>query len=258
MPFDHDGGLNAIAEIDALISRRKQRNMFQMFPDSGPLAFDKYPKHQEFFRASKTHMEICFMAANRVGKTMSACYAAACHLTGWYPWWWRGRKFKHPITAIAAGRTNKNTRDIFQKKLLGETRQIGNRKRLDGSGLIPGEWIGLPSWASGVTDLIDTVHIKNLNGGRSQLRFKSFEQGPGAFEGSEEDLICLDEEPPMDVYGEALMRLTSTTGRYEDNGLLLLTFTPLLGYSEVVMQFIPEDMRPAAPPSSTDDFYGDV
>jgi len=258
MPLDHNGGLTICGELDGTIDRRRQRNMFQMFPDHGPLRFSEYPKHMEFFSASKKYMEICFMAANRVGKTMSSCYAASCHLTGYYPWWWRGRRWKRPITCIAAGRTNKNTRDIFQKKLLGQVTQQGNRKRLDGTGLIPGEWIGLPSWSSGVQDLIDTVHIKHVSGGTSQLRFKSFEQGPGAFEGSEEDLICLDEEPPLDVYGEALMRLTSTTGRYEDNGLLLLTFTPLLGYSEVVMQFIPEDMRPMAPPTVGDDFYGDV
>jgi len=257
MPLDRDLSHMLLAEMETSITRKRQRNMFEMFPDKGPLSFDKYPKHMEFFNVSRDYMEICFMAANRVGKTMAACYAAACHLTGWYPWWWRGRRFNRPITAIVAGRNNKNTRDIFQRKLLGEVVQIGNRKRMDGSGMLPGEWVGLPSWSQ-VADLIDTVQITCLHGGKSRLRFKSYEQGPGAFEGSEEDLICLDEEPPMDVYGEALMRLTSTTGNFEDMGLLLLTFTPLLGYSEVVMQFIPEDMRPMAPPSVGDDFYADA
>ena len=42
----------------------------------------------------------------------------------------------------------------------------------------------------------------------------------------------------MDVYGECIIR-TATT-----NGLVLLTFTPLEGMSEVVMSFLPKEMRP--------------
>lgn len=49
----------------------------------------------------------------------------------------------------------------------------------------------------------------------------------------------LDEEPPMDVYNEVLIR-TATTG-----GIILLTFTPLSGLSEVVLSFLPSDQRPA-------------
>ena len=40
------------------------------------------------------------------------------------------------------------------------------------------------------------------------------------------------------VYGECIIR-TATT-----NGLVLLTFTPLEGISEVVMSFMPKEMRP--------------
>lgn len=156
-----------------------------------------------------------------------------------------------------AGRTIKSTRDILQKKVLGLAYQSGGRKRMDGSGLLPGEWIGQPSW-SGSSDLADTVPIKCLNGGWSMLKFRSYEQGAGAFEGTEEDVVAFDEEPPMDVYGEALIRLTSTTGRFDDNGSMLVTFTPLLGYSEVVMSFMPEHMRPLPPPTLNEDFYADA
>jgi hypothetical protein len=40
------------------------------------------------------------------------------------------------------------------------------------------------------------------------------EQGRGAFEGTEEDLIWFDEEPPGDVYAEALVRTVMTNGQY--------------------------------------------
>ena len=52
--------------------------------------------------------------------------------------------------------------------------------------------------------------------------------------------IWLDEAPPMDVYGECLIR-TATT-----NGIIMLTFTPLLGMSEVVLQFMSVEFRPDA------------
>ena len=61
--------------------------------------------------------------------------------------------------------------------------------------------------------------------------FKSYNQGRRSFEGVEQDVIWLDEEPPADIYGECLIR-TMTTG-----GIIMITFTPLLGRSEVVKGF---------------------
>ena len=51
-------------------------------------------------------------------------------------------------------------------------------------------------------------------------------------------MIWDDEEPPEDVYGEQLMRVATTAG------ILMLTFTPLLGMSQVVLQFMPAKDRP--------------
>lgn len=200
---------------------------------------DKYPKHMEFFRAGATHRERCFMAANRVGKTFGGGgYEMACHLTGLYPDWWEGRRFTHAISAWAAGKTFETTRDIVQPTLLGEVTGSGMHKTLDGRGVIPGDLIASrPAWKSGVADLVDTIRIRHKSGDTSILGFKSYDQGRGAFEGTGQHVIWFDEEPPIDVYGEAMIR-TATTG-----GILLLTFTPLEGLSEVVMQFLPQEMR---------------
>jgi phage terminase large subunit-like protein len=70
------------------------------------------------------------------------------------------------------------------------------------------------------------------------LGLKSYQQGRGSFEGTSLHVIWLDEEPPVDVYGECLIR-TATT-----NGIIMLTFTPLEGLSDVVMSFLPMEMRP--------------
>ncbi|MFN8829168.1 MAG: terminase large subunit domain-containing protein [Labrys sp. (in: a-proteobacteria)] len=82
--------------------------------------------------------------------------------------------------------------------------------------------------------------IRHATGGWSSLGFKSYQQGRGSFEGTERDVIWLDEECEMDVYGECLIR-TATT-----NGIVIVTFTPLEGLSDVVLQFMPADMRPDA------------
>ena len=95
----------------------------------------------------------------------------------------------------------------------------------------------------GLSDLVDTVRVRHISGGWSVLGLKSYQQGRDVFEGTERHVIWLDEEPPADVYGECLIR-TATV-----NGLVLLTFTPLEGISEVVKSFLPQDQlkrQPAA------------
>lgn len=203
-------------------------------------AREYYRKHLEFFTAGATYRARCLMAANRVGKTWSAGgYETACHLTGQYPKWWPGKRFRHPIRAWACGKTNETTRDIVQTTLLGDIEYRGARKLVDGSGVIPVEMIGTGAgqvtWKQGVADLIDTIRIRHVSGGWSKLGLKSYQQGRGAFEGTAQHVIWDDEEPPMDVYGEQIIR-TATT-----KGILMLTFTPLEGLSDVVQQFLPSN-----------------
>lgn len=247
----------ALALLEEQQRRIAQRLFYEMFPanDSvwrGPTlmgglvqpgqifhARSKYEKHMEFFAAGAESRERCFMAGNRVGKSFSGGgYETACHLTGLYPEWWEGRRFQHPISAWAAGDTYETTRDIVQLTLLGEVSYGRNRKIMDGRGVIPGECLGEPTWRSGVQNLVDTIPIQHASGGRSWLSLKSYDQGRKAFQGTGRHLIWFDEEPPMDVYNEALIR-TATLG-----GITMLTFTPLSGLSEVVLSFMPQDQRP--------------
>jgi phage terminase large subunit-like protein len=192
----------------------------------------------EFFRVGEYYRERCFMAANRIGKTEGAGgYETALHLTGLYPEWWEGARFDGAIRAWAAGKTNETTRDIVQAKLFGKVKGSGAKKRVMGTGLIPGDMIGDINWKQGVQDLIDTVEIKHENGGESLLALKSYQQGRGAFEGTEQEVVWLDEEPPMDIYSECLIRIMTT------EGILYMTFTPLDGMTDTVLQFIPEGMQ---------------
>lgn len=235
--------VNAILEQMVDVEEREKFGRFDsLFPDDGPLRRTLYTKHLEFFRMGKDYRERCFMAGNRVGKTVAGSYEFTCHLTGDYPHWWEGRVFPHPIRAWASGKTNETTRDIIQQELLGNIAFEGQRKVVDGTGLIPKHKLGVEagqmSWKAGVADLVDTIRVKHKTGGWSELGLKSYQQGRGSFEGTARHIVWFDEEPPLDVYGEALIR-TATT-----RGLLMLTFTPLEGMSEVVQSFLPREMRP--------------
>jgi phage terminase large subunit-like protein len=212
--------------------RRSRRLLYTYFPDTGPLRRELYTKHVEFFNAGKTFTERCFMAANRVGKTIATGYELVLHLTGQYPDWWDGRRFDRPVKAWAAGTTAETTRDILQNKLLGPLDALG-------TGLIPYDCIiGEPRKDSGIPDAIETVLIKHITGGTSRLQFKAYKQGRKSFEGVEQDVILLDEEPPMDIYVECLTRLMTT------KGIILLGFTPLEGLSETVLTFMPGGQVP--------------
>lgn len=226
-----------VRAVYAAIAADEERIRFakfdNLFPDQGPFRRELYVKHLEFFAAGHQYRERCFMAANRIGKTVAGGYESTCHLTGRYKDWWPGRKFRRPIRAWVAGDTNETTRDILQRELLGEITYSRHRKTLDGSGIIPRECIGDVTWKQGVPNLVDTVEINYRTGGESLLGFKSYDQGRRVFQGTAKELIWLDEECPQDVYGECLMR-TATT-----RGIVMTTFTPLLGMSAVVRSFLP-------------------
>lgn len=220
-------------ELAALLEeaerRKSRRKLYDLYPDAGPLRRQLYLKHMEFFRlgADPGVNERAFMAANRVGKTWGAGgYETALHLTGDYPVWWEGRRFDHPIDSWASGDTAETTRDIIQLCLLGPIEQMG-------TGLIPGNLlIGDPSRRRGVADAVDTFAVRHKSGGISVCGLKSYDQGRKKFQGTAKHLIWLDEESPQDVYTECLLRLMTTLG------LMMLTFTPLSGISEVVMQYM--------------------
>lgn len=223
-----------LARLLAEQQRRFRHNQIaKYYPDAGPLRRELYPKHLQFFAAGSTKNERLFMAANRVGKTEGAggC-EAVYHLTGEYPGWWEGRRFDRPVDAWAAGDTSMTVRDIIQEKLLGKLHEIG-------TGLIPKGKIEKISRKTAPKDTVDTIWVKHKSGGLSQLTLKSYDQRRESFQGTKKDFIWLDEEPPLDIYTECLLRTTDTTGGDKGSGILMLTFTPLMGMSETVMAFMP-------------------
>lgn len=232
---DLDALLRERVEIAQELKRRQEHNAIDtLYPDEGPLRRELYTKHLQFFAAGTEYQERCMMAANRVGKTFGVGgYETTLHLTGEYPDWWEGRRFDHPVDAWVAGETSETTRDIVQKALMGDQGALG-------TGLIRSDLIiGEPTKRSGVSGAMDTARISHVSGGTSILGFKSYDQGRSKFQGTAKHVIWLDEEAPSDVYSECLLRLMTT------DGIMLFTFTPLMGLSDVALMFVPE-MAPEA------------
>lgn len=209
--------------------RQTRRLVDTMFPDEGPLRRELYQKHLEFFRAGNDKHERAFIAANRVGKTVGFGSEVVYHLTGRYPHWWEGRRWDRPVKVLASGDTHETTRDIIQIKMLGA---LSDRPDQIGTGLIP--WQYIAGWVPRphVKGAIELCRVKHVSGGESEFYMRSFEQGRVIFQGVELDIFWPDEECPLDVYTEGVVRTMTT------NGISVLTFTPLQGRTELVNQLM--------------------
>lgn len=234
-----DAGRNQAASLlERALIQHKQSRAFAFFNDTDTMhgqalyhSRHRYPRHMEFL-ASKCSQRL-FRAANRVGKTETGAYEVARHATGLYPSWWNGTKYHQQVDIWAAGKTNETTRDIIQQKLFGNVITINGKRAFTGDGAIPGWLIGDITWRQGIQGLADTVKIKHVPSGEwSTIGLKSYEQGRGSFEGTAKHVVWCDEEPPMDVFSECLIRTATVFG------IVLVTFTPLEGMSEVVRSFM--------------------
>ena len=83
-----------ISCLEVLADDQKYNKFANMFPDTGDLRRELYPKQIQFFEAGKEWTERGFIAANRVGKSEAGAYETCCHATGIYPDWWTGHKFQ--------------------------------------------------------------------------------------------------------------------------------------------------------------------
>lgn len=179
-----------------------------------------------------SRLYICegFIVTHNCGKTLASAAELAYHLTGLYPADWKGRKFPRAIRAMAGSESAELTRKGLQRLLLGPPENENEW----GTGLVPKSHLKGWSRKPGVPDAVASITVTNEYGGESVLQFSSYEQGRGKWQADTLDVVALDEEPPLDIYTEALTR-TNASG-----GMVWLTFTPLLGMSEVVRRFLQE------------------
>lgn len=215
---DHEIGRKA-AEIEqaAREAKRVRKADFWM----------PYPRQLEFINATRLHREVGLFAGTQLGKSECAAFMTACNLTGLYPKFWDGIRYDHAIDGWSVAKSLKMSRDICQVKLIGG---VGEEW---GTGMIPKHLLLPDPIASrGEGGAIDTIKVRHVCGEISTLRFRTYDAGREALQGSTLSWLWLDEEPDLEIYSELLSRISA-----RPNGRLIITFTPLLGLSGISIRY---------------------
>lgn len=219
--------LEELLKLDAELTKLAEGNKIR--------SYRPYPWQKEFHDAGKTHPERMLMAANRVGKTASAGAEVSMHLTGLYPDWWDGRRFDRPTLVWTGSPTNETSRDIVQSELLG-----GLGEKL-GTGWVQRDLIyGNPQTRqAGVKNVVDSFQVRHKSGGLSTCTMKTYEQGWQKWQGTAPHVVWMDEEPDdYKIFSESQTRILTS------KGIVLVTFTPLSGLTELVLHFREGFARP--------------
>ena len=176
------------------------------------------------------------MAANQIGKSRTGCTITAIHLTGEYPENWEGYQFDHAPLCWMLGYSGEKTRDLLQKKLFGDL--VNGEFQ---GGYIPKEKILDKIPMSGTPRAMREVRVQHVNG-IARCQFWSYNQGQHALMGdSGVDWYMIDEEPEdSEIYPQLITR--TINGDHGKGGRGILTFTPENGKTQLVCQFMDEDL----------------
>lgn len=215
---------------DEIAAQQRRINEIKRVLSQHQLAqYKPYPKQLEFHAAGANPgiRERLLIAGNQLGKTLGASMEAGMHATGLYSSWWPGIRFNKATAGWAASITSQGTRDTVQRLLLGLPGNFG-------TGALPKRSIlEIKKATHGVADSVETITVRHEpTGGISRITLKTYDQGRLRWQGDTLHWVWFDEEPEEEIYTEGLTR-TNATG-----GIAFMTFTPLLGMSEVVRRFL--------------------
>jgi len=160
--------------------------------DNGIKYYHPHTKQQDFHRSTKRNRWM--FGGNRTGKTVSGGAEAVWYATGTHPY----KRIRVPNKGWVVSLTNEVQRDVAQKEILR---------------WLPKDQIKDVVMRQGRKDslevgIIDFIELKN----GSVIGFKSCDQGREKFQGTSLEWIWFDEEPPEDIYKEAMMRIIDTRG----------------------------------------------
>lgn len=219
--------VSPFSERDLLVALEREssrRQARRKLTDYAP-----YPKQREFHAAGRLHRERLLMACNQGGKTLAAAMEVAMHMTGHYPDWWDGYRFDRPTRGICGSESVELTKKGVQRLLLGNP----ETPEKWGTGSIPKDALIDTSRHQGVPNAVSAIVVRHVSGGESIAMMASYDQGRTKWQADTLDWAWPDEEPPEDVYFEILTRTNVSMGP------VFITFTPLLGMSNVVRRFYP-------------------
>lgn len=216
---ESESGLGQILKLANEITRYRDEKKF--------LFFDPIQKQMEACNSVKPRVAI--FGGNRVGKTKVNAFFITCHLTGIYPDWWTGKRYKRPVEMGIIGKSNRAVREVIQTELLGPVHNLG-------TGMIPKTLMARnPSKQQGVPDMVDTIFVKHSSGGVSTAKLFSTEMKVSTIMGQNWDFADFDEEPTKEWFDQGRMRVVSKSGQ------MFFTFTPEEGYTEVINEILEMD-----------------
>lgn len=188
-----------------------------------------YAKQIAFHAAGKHYRERLFRAGNQLGKTLAGGAEVSMHLTGRYPEKWPGLVMRGANRWIAGSESVELTKKGVQRILFGNP----DVEAEWGTGLIPKDCIlDITRRVGPVAGCIGNAIIRHESGDISSIALQSYDQGRSKWQADTVDGVWFDEEPPLDLYSEGLTRTNVTQGP------IIITFTPLLGMSDVVKRFL--------------------
>lgn len=193
------------------------------------------------------------MKGNQVGGTLCASAEMSLHMTGKYPEWWPGRVYDRPVTIWIGQESAELQREITQPALLG-TETVDRRHPDFGTGWIPGDLIKkVTKRLAGVVDVADQILVKHVSGRLSRVVLKQYEQGVLKYTGKSIDIWWPDELCPDDIYHEGMTRTQA-----KSDGMVLTTFTPLKGRTQVVKRYLDPEEGAAPRPVTMMEIYDAV
>lgn len=167
-------------------------------------------------------------AGNRVGKTYCGGAETAMHATGLYPDWWEGHRFDKPIHIVCAGVNSYKTRDIIQKQLLG-TKDKDDAEAI-GTGWLPRHRIKRIERKPGIPGAAEQILVQSEKG-VSDILLLGYADGKEKFMGDPFHFCWPDEEPPQEIWSQMVR------GTVDTRGILMATFTPENGMTQIVQLF---------------------
>ncbi len=208
-------------------SRTSEKLLYEAYEIAGEMArrrqeeklryYQPHEKQRAFHSCMKRNRWA--LGGNRTGKTEAGAVECVYLARGVHPY----RQTMRPMDGWVVSLTAEMQRDVAQKKLMS---------------YIDPKWIRGVRMREGKADdptggIIDYIQIESVHGGISTIGFKNCAQGREKFQGTSQDFIWFDEEPPEEIYHECLMRTL------DRGGLVFGTMTPLKGmtwvYSKVYL-----------------------
>ncbi|RKY56957.1 MAG: hypothetical protein DRP93_00200 [Candidatus Neomarinimicrobiota bacterium] len=229
LPYDKK--LEVVEALDEYYEHKRTHKLW--YADFDPAFID-------FFTKGKKERVRGVVAANRVGKTLSATFEVACHLTGIYPtkethgWDWTGLEYKQGIDCFVLGVTSESIHSPGNLKdlLFGEANELG-------TGWIPLNCIESVSFVNEGKGIIKEAVIKHKSGSKSTLGFRVYSQGMAVLMGSSLDLFLVDEAPRDEtIFPQLMTRIQKCKSK---QGRAIFAATPENGLDPLVSQFYNEE-----------------